>query len=115
MLEENDLMPGMRKGIGYLKQDESRHIAYGIYLLSRLVAADPPLWKVLEQHMERLLEMALANITATFDPYDVPPFGLKVEDFLEFAMSQFQKRMTRIERAIDQPLDQLYSGAEVEA
>ncbi len=107
MLDKNNLMPGMLEGIGYLKRDESRHIAYGIYLLSRLVAADPPLMKLLEKHMERLLELAIANITATFEVYDIPPFGLKVEDYLEFAMKQFEKRMTRIERAIDQPLEKI--------
>jgi ribonucleoside-diphosphate reductase beta chain len=41
MLERNDLLPGLRKGIALLKQDESRHIAYGVYLLSRLVAEHP--------------------------------------------------------------------------
>ena len=48
MLERNDLMPGLRKGISLLKQDESRHIAYGVYLLSRLVAEHPDLWEMLE-------------------------------------------------------------------
>ena len=34
MLERNDMMPGLRKGISLLKQDELRHIAYGVFLLS---------------------------------------------------------------------------------
>lgn len=40
ILDTHNLMPGVREGIRLLKQDESRHIAYGIYLLSRLIAAD---------------------------------------------------------------------------
>jgi ribonucleoside-diphosphate reductase beta chain len=28
-LEQNDLLPGLRAGVAKLKQDESRHIAYG--------------------------------------------------------------------------------------
>ncbi|MDX1416829.1 MAG: R2-like ligand-binding oxidase, partial [Candidatus Promineifilaceae bacterium] len=36
VLEREDIMPGVRQGIKLLKQDESRHIAYGIFLISRL-------------------------------------------------------------------------------
>jgi ribonucleoside-diphosphate reductase beta chain len=38
VLTMNDLMPGMQQFIAYLKRDESRHIAFAIYFLSRLVA-----------------------------------------------------------------------------
>lgn len=31
-------MPGMQQVVEYLKRDESRHLAYDVYLLSRLVA-----------------------------------------------------------------------------
>ena len=99
MLERNDLLPGLREGITYLKRDESRHIAYGIYLLSRLVAREPALWEVLEKHMAIMLEHALATITELFDTYEVIPFGLKLEDFIEYALDQFNKRMNRIENA----------------
>ncbi len=61
VLERGVLMPGTRRGITLLKQDESRHIAYGIYLLSRLVAADAALWDVLEAQMNDLLPAALAS------------------------------------------------------
>ena len=44
MLEAQDLMPGLREGIGLLQRDESRHIAYGVHLLGRLIAADPALY-----------------------------------------------------------------------
>ena len=99
MLERNDLMPGLRKGIALLKQDESRHIAYGIYLLSRLVAEHPDLWESLETHMNTLLPSAVGVIGDTFAAYDVVPFGLKEEDFIEYAMDQFSKRFERLERA----------------
>jgi len=62
MLERNDLMPSLRKGISLLKQDESRHIAYGVYLLSRLVAEYPDLWETLESHMNSLLPFAIGVI-----------------------------------------------------
>lgn len=97
-LERNDLLPGLREGIGYLKRDESRHLAYGVFLLSRLIGTNPELWEEAQRRMEELLEPAIGVIDETFRLYDPFPFGLQVEDFIEFAMSQFAKRMDRVER-----------------
>ena len=48
ILERNQIMPGMRYAMQKFKQDESRHIAYGVYLLSRLVAEHgDPVWRIL--------------------------------------------------------------------
>jgi ribonucleoside-diphosphate reductase beta chain len=99
MLERNDLLPGLRKGIALLKQDESRHIAYGIYLLSRLVAEHPDEWDNLEMHMNTLLPSAIGVIGDAFARYEVVPFGLVEEDFVNYAMSQFTRRFERLEKA----------------
>ena len=99
VLERADLMPGTRRGIALLKQDESRHIAYGIYLLSRLVAEDAALWDVLEEQMNALLPAALGVIGDVFAAYDPVPFGLLEEDFIGYGLAQFQKRVGRLERA----------------
>ena len=99
VLERADLMPGTRRGIALLKQDESRHIAYGIYLLSRLVAEDGALWEVLEEQMNALLPAALGVIGDVFAAYDPVPFGLVEEDFIDYGLAQFQKRVGRLERA----------------
>ncbi len=99
VLERADLMPGTRRGIALLKQDESRHIAYGIYLLSRLVAEDAALWEVLEEQMNALLPAALGVIGDVFAAYDPVPFGLVEEDFIDYGLAQFQKRVGRLERA----------------
>lgn len=107
MLQRNDLMPGLRKGIALLKQDESRHIAYGIYLLSRLVAAHPEEWDTLEARMNALLPFAIGVIGDAFARYEVVPFGLVEEDFVNFAMDQFSKRFARLERARGQSLDEI--------
>jgi len=99
MLERNDLMPGLRKGISLLKLDESRHIAYGIYLLSRLVAEHPHEWNTLDTQMNNLLPLAIGVIGDTFAAYDIVPFGLVEDDFVSFAMGQFAKRFERLEKA----------------
>ena len=107
MLERNDLMPGLRKGISLLKQDESRHIAYGVYLLSRLVAESPQEWSNLEIHMNTLLPLAIGVIGDAFARYEVVPFGLVEEDFVNYAMAQFSKRFERLEKAKDLTLDEI--------
>jgi ribonucleoside-diphosphate reductase beta chain len=105
LLQRNGLMPGMQQVIGHLRRDEARHIAYGVYLLSRLVAEHgETVWTAIERRMETLLPLALAMIGEALEPYDVVPFGLKVEDFTGFALSQFGKRVARLEKARGQTL-----------
>jgi len=99
MLEANNLMPGTRQGIRLLKQDESRHIAYGIYLLSRLIAADDAVWPLIEGRMGELLMHAMGVIDEAFSCYDVMPFGLEMDTFSTYALGQFQKRLERLEAA----------------
>lgn len=98
-LRNNQLMPATMRGIDALKQDESRHIAYGIYLISRLVSATPSLWEVAENTMNALLVPALGVVQEAFALYDPIPFGLQLEDFVNYATMQFQKRYERIARA----------------
>ena len=107
MLERNDLMPGLRKGILLLKQDESRHIAYGVYLLSRLIAEHPQEWDNLETHMNSILPLAIGVIGDAFARYEVVPFGLVEEDFVNYAMAQFSKRFERLEKAKGASLDEI--------
>lgn len=107
MLERNDLLPGLRKGISLLKQDESRHIAYGVYLLSRLMAEHPDEWDNLQMQMNMLLPSAIGVIGDAFARYDVVPFGLVEEDFVNYAMSQFSKRFERLEKARGASLDEI--------
>jgi ribonucleoside-diphosphate reductase beta chain len=108
VLRENNLMPTTTRGIDLLKQDESRHIAYGIFLLSRLIAETPALWDVAQQTMNRLMIPAVGVITEAFACYDPVPFGLKVDDFAGYAMMQYQKRYARLERAQSMSLEEIY-------
>jgi ribonucleoside-diphosphate reductase beta chain len=107
-LEAANLLPGQREGIRLLKQDESRHIAYGIFLLSRLVAADPALWMVIEETINELFLPALGVVYDAFAHYDPVPFGLEESQFVDYATSQFQKRIERIEAAHGMSLEDVY-------
>ena len=48
--------------------------------------------------MNELLIPALGVITDAFDAYEVVPFGLEQDLFLDYATSQFNKRYERLER-----------------
>ncbi len=98
MLEEADVMPGMREVVGKLKQDESRHLAYGVYLLSRLVEEHgDEIGRTIDSRMNHLLPIALGMIDEVFEPYEEPlPFGLEKAEFVNFATTQFQKRYQRV-------------------
>lgn len=110
-LERNAVMPGQRQGIVLLKQDESRHIAYGLFLISRLIAVDDALWALAEATMNELLLPALGVIGDAFACYDPVPFGLVEADFVEYASRQFEKRMARLEQARGASLAEIYRAA----
>jgi ribonucleoside-diphosphate reductase beta chain len=116
-LAANGLMPGLCASLVHVKRDESRHIAYGVYLLSRLVAADSSIWDVIEERMNELFPFALGVVTETFAQYEggETPFGLKEETFADFAASQFGKRYDRIARARGKTLAEIDTIAEEEA
>jgi ribonucleoside-diphosphate reductase beta chain len=108
VMEQQNILPGVRHAIRLLQQDESRHIAYGIFLLSRLVAADDGLWEVLEDTMNELLPPALGVVGDAFAAYEEMPFGLEESVFIDYALNQFQKRVERLEKARGASLDDIY-------
>jgi ribonucleoside-diphosphate reductase beta chain len=116
-LSENGLMPALCSALVEIKRDESRHIAYGVYLLSRLVAENAAIWDVIEARMQELFPYALGVVTETFEMYegDVTPFGLEMSTFAEFATSQFGKRYDRISRARGKTLAEIDAIAEEDA
>jgi len=116
-LAANGLMPGLCASLVHIKRDESRHIAYGVYLLSRLVAEDAATWDVIEERMSELFPYALGVVTETFARYegDKTPFGLEEQTFADFAASQFGKRYDRIARARGKTLAEIDTIAEEDA
>lgn len=100
VLESRGIMPGVTEGIRLLQRDESRHIAYGVHLITRLLKQHPDLAPLFHQVMGELIPVATATISEIFAQYDPVPFGLREEDFLQFAVDQFGKRMRRIENGV---------------
>ncbi|MCC5934933.1 MAG: R2-like ligand-binding oxidase [Balneolales bacterium] len=99
MLTEQDMLPGLREGIGLLKRDESRHIAFGLYLIERLLTANPKLRDEFETEAGRLAGMAIDVVDEIFGPYELMPFNLEKSWFADFAVNQFKKRMNKLIKA----------------
>lgn len=97
--QRRSVLPGLRQGIEYVKRDESRHIAYGIYALQRLIRNDGALMEFVNDELNRLLPFALGVIPDAIAPYgDDVPFGIDLLEMTEFAIDQFNKRLNAIER-----------------
>ena len=108
VLDEKNMMPGLREFVGKLKQDESRHIAYGIYLISRLVAENgEEVWEAFNNQMNMLLMPAMQVVTESYDKFEVVPFDVDVNELTNYAMGQFQKRLARIQKARTQSIEEL--------
>lgn len=82
-LEGAGLMPGFREGLRLARADEDRHMAYGLFVLSRLVAEDAGVWDPIGRRMEELLPHTLGIVNEFFEPYDQMPFGLSLEATVE--------------------------------
>ena len=71
------------------------------------MAEHPDLWETLETQMNSLLPFAIGVIGDAFAAYEVVPFGLVEDDFITYAMTQFSKRFTRLEKARGATLDEI--------
>lgn len=93
-------LPGTLEGIARVKGDESRHIAYGLYLIARHLGENPGLWGVVESRLGLLLPEAFGVVGEIFAAYpDGPPLGFAPEEFLAYASGQLQHRLRVLERA----------------
>jgi ribonucleoside-diphosphate reductase beta chain len=112
-LEANHKLPGLLDGIRLLARDESRHIRYGVFLLNRLINQSPDGWEVMNQRMNELLGPALGVVSEFWEHYDDEhgPFGQRMMTYLDFASTQFDKRMKVLERDRGKSIDEIVKAA----
>lgn len=113
-LEDIGYMPGLLKGIGLLKKDESRHIGYGTFLLQRLICEHPHVYDVVMNRLQELTPLAVQINTEGNDGKEVSAFGKPI-DTLEFSMKQLQVRMEILSRAKGKKIEEIYKMSESEA
>jgi ribonucleoside-diphosphate reductase beta chain len=98
--QRKGVLPGLVQGFERIKRDESRHIAYGLYALQRLLRAHPELWEEVTATLTELLNLTLTVIPETLEPYgDAIPFGITLDEITEYALEQYTHRYHVLERA----------------
>ena len=113
-LEASGKLPGLLDGIRLVARDESRHIRYGVFLINRLVNASPNGWDVMNQRMNELFGPAIGVISEFWNGnYDDEhgPFGQRMETYVEYAGTQFDKRMKVLERDRGKSLEEIEKAA----
>ncbi|HYU62761.1 MAG TPA: R2-like ligand-binding oxidase [Verrucomicrobiae bacterium] len=116
-LEANGKLPGLLDGIRLIARDESRHIRYGVFLLDRLINQSPDGWDVMNERMNELFGPAIGVISEFWDGnYDDEngPFGQRMETYLEYAGTQFDKRMKVLERDRGKSIDEIAKAAVID-
>ncbi len=98
-LEKAKVMPGLMKGIGLLKKDESRHIGYGTFLLQRLIAEHPPLFDIVQNKMNELAPLAQKLTQEGIAGKTHSAFGNTLDETMAFSMKQLSVRMDILARA----------------
>ncbi len=98
-LDKDGILPGLRQGIRFIQQDESRHIAFGTYLAQRLIHEHPELEAVFEREMEALREETVGSTDGFFSHCDdAEPFGLKQAPFRKLAEDLYRRRIRSVLR-----------------
>ncbi|HZH60958.1 MAG TPA: R2-like ligand-binding oxidase [Metabacillus sp.] len=101
-------MPGLLKAIEYLKKDESRHIAYGTYLLQRLIGEHPQLFDRVIKKLDELAPLALA-LNAEGMVYEDDEKGKKAStEIMNFSKKQLMARVEILSRARTKNIEDLY-------
>ncbi|MCP4203989.1 MAG: hypothetical protein GY769_18885 [bacterium] len=75
--------------------------------LAEELNADAGYRLAIDRRMNTLAPTALGVIREIFAAYDEIPFGLQQEEFSGFALSQFQKRYARIDKARGSTLEEV--------
>lgn len=109
MLGHDGVLPGMREAIGLLRRDESRHVAFGVYFISRLIVehGDRAYRAFLDRmiQLKPLVEDSTRQYVAFLD--DAHPIGVTIDDLLRYSRDQSANRIQRIVRARTQTLAEL--------
>jgi ribonucleotide reductase small subunit/SCP-2 sterol transfer family protein len=102
-LEDMDMLPGFREGMGHVALDEQRHIAFGVRLLADLYRDDP---ERIQDAIVSTIREVLPWTTATGWPPDrgyTECFGFAVEDIYEEGARAQEARL----RAVGLPVDEI--------
>jgi ribonucleoside-diphosphate reductase beta chain len=114
---ERDILPGMQELIQRIGDDERRHMAWGTFTCRRHVAADDANWAVFESRMNELLPLALRAVEQGFALYDPMPFGMSIDEMMQYSTDKGMRRFGTISSARGRPVGEIdldYSPVQLE-
>ncbi|WP_286166314.1 R2-like ligand-binding oxidase [Peribacillus frigoritolerans] len=112
-LEEAGIMPGLLKGVGLLKKDESRHIGYGTFLLQRLISEHEHIFDLVSEKMKQLTPYAII-LNQEGMSGEQNAFGHTLDETMAFTMRQLSVRMDILARARGKRVEEIYRMTEYE-
>jgi ribonucleoside-diphosphate reductase beta chain len=108
------VLPGFQEGIGLVRQDETRHIENGRWVLRKLAEADPAVVpEVYEPRMEAYVQSQLVSsgedddfsFEEVYDGFDQRKIGRKSRQFLQdtvdYIGAEKFDRLADVDRAVD--------------
>ena len=100
MTRESGGLPEMQRAITLLHRDESRHIAFGIYFLSRLISEHGrPAYRALFDRMNELKPLTEAATRQFVRSLRGRGFTSDEDELIRWSRQQFETRMRRIAQA----------------
>jgi ribonucleoside-diphosphate reductase beta chain len=114
---ERGILPGMQELVRRIGDDERRHMAWGTFTCRRHVAAEDANWTVFETRMNELLPLALEATEQGFALYDPMPFGMQLDEFMQYSADKGMRRFGTISSARGRPVGEIdldYSPVQLE-
>lgn len=111
------ILPGMQELVRRIGDDERRHMAWGSFTCRRHIAADDTNWTVFENRMNELMPIALDATVQGFALFEVMPFDLVQDEFMQYAADKGMRRFGTISSARGRPLGEIdvdYSPVQLE-
>lgn len=111
--EERGVLPGLGVGVGHIARDESRHMAFGMRVLSELVEESG-----IRRDVLRLLDRVLPWAVAVFVPPDFDEsytrsFGVDLLEVFVFALRSLEIKLARVGIAANEVSALLKLGPEL--
>ncbi|GGE29007.1 hypothetical protein GCM10011571_33930 [Marinithermofilum abyssi] len=103
-------MPGMTRGIGYIKRDESCHI--GTFLLQRFICKHPHIYRRVEKKLEELAPLAFAITEKGLEGKEINAFGVSRGDTRRFSQRQLAARMEVLARVRSKTIKEIYQTSD---
>ena len=105
IFERSGRFPGLERGIRLIQRDEARHVAFGVYVLQRLLAEHSHLIDLYESQIEAMSLFAEDGPNQTFAGFEPgnAPFGLDHASYRRLYLDKVEEMRRRVDESGRQP------------